>query len=525
MADYIQTPGGVIVPANFAEEKKPIPPPDFNEVATTRDGRDITRGYVDSMMQLLPQDSVLALRGNYNYDLYREVLRDDQVKATFDQRRLSVIKKEWAVTPGGGRPIDIEAADFLKDQLKRINFDNVTDKMLYSVFYGYGIAEVLWEDRAPYTFWKIRVRDRRRFVFDIDMQARLLTMTNTLPGEKLGERKFWILACGADHDDEPYGLGLAHWLYWPVFFKRGGLKLWLTFLDKFGTPTAKGEYPGNATYEEKQKLLAALRAITSESGVIVPEGMAIDLIEAARSGTTTHTDLYDRMNAAITKVIVCQVGTTDGTPGKLGNNAEQEAIFQAITKADADLVCGSFNNGPVRWLTDYNFPGAAYPEVWRVVDEGESLNDQAKRDEMLVNAGYRPTLERVQEVYGEGYELIPGTQPPPQPNNPGDGTNPPDTPDFAEVSDALRPRDIGGDIDQMEAEAEAQAGKQWEKLMRKRVDQLIALAEDSGDLVTFRERLDELAAEPPDQAAVEEFRNVGFAGRLWGRWRGTRGEF
>src|SRR5690606_41171473 len=68
-----------------------------------------------------------------------------------------------------------------------------------------------------------------------------------------------------------YGLGLAHWLYWPVYFKRGGLKLWLTFLDKFGAPTVRGTYPPNATAEEKQRLLAALEAVTSESGVIRSE--------------------------------------------------------------------------------------------------------------------------------------------------------------------------------------------------------------------------------------------------------------
>jgi hypothetical protein len=45
---------GLLVPASFAES--PARRPDMREVATTRDGRDITRGYVDPMMIMQPSD-------------------------------------------------------------------------------------------------------------------------------------------------------------------------------------------------------------------------------------------------------------------------------------------------------------------------------------------------------------------------------------------------------------------------------------------------------------------------------------
>ncbi len=79
---------------------------------------------------------------------------------------------------------------------------------------------------------------------------------------------------------------------------------------------------------------------------------------------------------------------------------------QDITRADADLICMSFNATVARWLTEYNFPGARPPEVWRVMDEPEDINTLAERDERLARIGYRPTLARVTEVYGEGYEPI-----------------------------------------------------------------------------------------------------------------------
>ena len=44
------------------------------------------------------------------------------------------------------------------------------------------------------------MRNRRRFVFGPDFLPRLLTV-ETPEGEALPERKFWVLATGADNDD------------------------------------------------------------------------------------------------------------------------------------------------------------------------------------------------------------------------------------------------------------------------------------------------------------------------------------
>ncbi|EAM8775588.1 DUF935 family protein, partial [Salmonella enterica] len=106
---------------------------------------------------------------------------------------------------------------------------------------------------------------------------RLLTPQNMMAGEPCEGPYFWSFSTGADHDDEPYGLGLAHWLYWPTFFKRNDIKFWLIFLDKFGMPTVAGKHPEGATPEQKRNLLALTRAISTDSGVIMPEGMSVEL--------------------------------------------------------------------------------------------------------------------------------------------------------------------------------------------------------------------------------------------------------
>ncbi|MFP4181834.1 MAG: DUF935 domain-containing protein [Thiohalospira sp.] len=377
--------------------------PTYDAIATTQDGRDVTRPYVDALELLDPEDSVLRAVGD-GLRVYQALLRDDQVWSTFAQRRTAVTSREWEVQPGGRRRIDRAAADHLRDVLGQIAWDRITDRMLYGVFYGYAVGEVMWaRDGRHITVDDIVVRNRRRFAYGTDGDLRLLTMTRP-DGEPLPDRKFWTYEAGADHDDEPYGLGLGHALYWPAFFKREGMRAWLKFLDKFGQPTAVGKHGRNATPDERQRLLQALRAVHTDTGVTVPEGMTIELLEASRSGTADYTSLYDRMDRAITKVVLGQTMTTEDGSSRSQSQTHMD-VRQDIVKSDADLVSASFNATVARWLTEWNYPGAATPAVWRILEDAEDLSERAKREEIVAKtSGLRPTQAHVESVYGGEWE-------------------------------------------------------------------------------------------------------------------------
>ncbi len=409
MSDLVQLATGLVVPAAvaFAEGAgRPL----LREIAATGDGRDITRGYLDGLARRLPQDGLLLERGGGDYGLYRQVLSDIQVKAVLQQRWLGLTRTEWVVIPGGEKRTDKRAAAAIEETLKRIRWDAVCAGMQYGVFYGYAVAECLWgRDGSTITLDAVKVRDRRRFVFDGQLRLRLRTMRDS-DGEILPERKFWVFCTGADHDDEPYGLGLAHWLYWPVLFKRANIKFWLIRGEKFGSPTALGIFPPAATPAEQRKLLATLQAIQTDAGIILPEGMSIELLESGRTGTSEYEALCRYMDGAIAKLVLGQVMTSEAVGGQYKAEV-QDAVKDDIVKADADLLCDSFNRGPVRWLTDWNFPGAAYPTVWRQTEAPEDLNQRAERDTKIFQVGYKPTLAAIVETYGGEWEPTGGRPP------------------------------------------------------------------------------------------------------------------
>ena len=369
---YRRTRSGLLIPDTLDHAERP----ETREIASTLDGRDVTRGYVSAMTRLLPEDAILSERLGGDINLYREVLRDAQVGSTLQQRRLALQRTEWQVIPGGETSLDQQAAQLVEETLERIRWDAVCGGMHFGVFYGYAVAECLWaREGARVALTAVRVRNRARFLFDGAQRLRLRTLANG-EGELLPERKFWSFQTGADHDDEPYGLGLAHWLYWPVLFKRANIKFWLIAAEKFGSPTALGIFPPGATPDEQNKLLATLSAIQTDAGLIVPEGMKVELLEAKRAGGADHAALCEYMDRAIAKLVIGQVMTSEAVGGQYKAEV-QDQVKDDLVKADADLICDSFNRSVVRWLVDYNFPGAAYPKVWRQVDESGAIPPEA----------------------------------------------------------------------------------------------------------------------------------------------------
>lgn len=370
------------------------------EIATTADGRDITRPWISGLQE--PRDPRLA--GAVDWGVYDRVYQDDQVKSTFQQRRLAVVKHTWSVVPGDeNEPRSVEAAERFSATMNRIGWDRITDKMLYGIYNGYAAAEVMWEPRnGLIDIGKIKVRHARRFRYDAQNRLRMLTTAGGL-GEIMPDRKFWVFKSGGSNDDEPYGRGLAEWLYWPVLFKRNGIGFWNIFLDKFGSPTAVGKYRPGTPKSEQAKLLAALQAIATDSGIAVPEGMEILFLEAARSGTASYAELCRYMDEMIAKIILSQTMTTQNGSSRSQAEVHQDVKFEVV-KSDSDLLCDSFSTEVPRWWTDFNYgPDVASPIVSRPVEQESDSKAQAETDEILDRLGWVRTEESFRDTYGDGY--------------------------------------------------------------------------------------------------------------------------
>lgn len=420
---------------------------------------------------LPPTDTVLVSLGG---DLreYEKLLRDGQVQSLMGQRLDALIATEWVVEPGGPDKADKMAADFLREMLAALEWDRITRRMHMGLLYGHSVAECMWgRDGAHVTLDAVRVRKPWRFGYSPE-GGLLLRQVATAACIPMPPRKFWLSTWGADDDDTPYGRGLGHSLWWPVFLKRNGAKFWATYLDRYGVPPSKSTYPANATDEDKRKALAAAQALRSEGAVAVPEGFDITLIESTSKGAGDFSAFLGYWDDEIAKVILSQTGTSK--IGQYSGTAEVHNMVRLeLVKSDGDLLCASFNEGPAKWLTEWNWPGAKPPNVWRKVDDGREAA-QLDRDTKLHAMGLELKDAAVEGRYGPEWQKAGATSR--QAGSPAA---------FAE-SAAPMSRDEADDLaDQLSDLAE--------KASTAMVDDVLHLMDDiashGGDLAMFSERL------------------------------------
>ncbi len=401
-----------------------------DEIASVKN--DIVMDYIGNTV-LNPDKVLRSESGGKGIELYEDLLRDSEVQSALQTRKLAVIGKEWEVIPASDDSEDVKIAEFVEGVLKHCNYDAARQSLLSGFVLGFKPAEVMWEySEGDIWIKEIIGKASRRFVFDLQGRLRLLTLQNMIEGMEVPERKFVVFRNVSDNGSY-YGDGLGRSLYWPVWFRKNGIKFWAIFCDKFGSPTPVGKYPPGTPKPKQDDLLAAITAIQQESGVIIPENMIIELLEAQRAGSI---DAYDSFCAyqdkAINKVLLGHSAATESTPGKLGNEQQSVDIRQDYLKADADALCECQNNSLIRWIVDYNFPGVTeYPKVWIRTEPEEDLKPLAERDSILVKEiGLPVTKKYFYETYGipqpeEGEELIEiPAAPPPYPPSKGGQMSP-----------------------------------------------------------------------------------------------------
>jgi phage gp29-like protein len=490
--------------------------PVFNEVSII--ARQLILGSFD---RLLPSDDTLLTRGGGNANglkLYDELERDPKVWETLQKRKLALTSRNWKAAPPDGDTSRAakKAAAMVSAQLNALGFDQLTTSMLDATMKGISVHEVMWRrdgseivadevlDVEP---WVLQFKlnpdeDEYRFA---RCGVRLLTPRNSGDGEKVPHRKFLIHRYGAKYNN-PWGLGLGTRLFWPVFFKRQGIQFWLAFAERFGMPVPVGKYPNNATPGEKATLRSALRAFQQEASIMVPQGMEIALLEAAKSGIDTYERLCKYMDDQSAGVILGKSGGV-GSGGQLAANINVENdVRLELVKADADLLSDTLRRQVVRWIVDYNMPGAPYPNVTRVIEEPEDLDKLASTKERLFRMGFRPTLESIRQDFGGEYTEVQPATPVKVATAGAGGTTPefaaPETPADQAAVDAL---------------IASLADTQLQSMMEKILAPVVKVIREAGNHQVALEKLVEIFPDVPLEELQESLARALFALDTWGR--------
>ncbi|MCX7963817.1 MAG: DUF935 family protein [Candidatus Hydrogenedentota bacterium] len=193
------------------------------------------------------------------------------------------------------------------------------------------------------------------------------------------------------HPAAPYGTALCAKAYWYYWFKKNNLRFWSLYNEKFGAPTAVARYGAGTTPEEIQRLNEVVAQLQSDLGVVIPESVSMELLEAHRSGAaSTYREFADWCNDEISKLVLGQTLTTSEgrRSGSLALGRVHEAVRYDYLAADARALGDALTHQLIRWLVDFNFGvHVAAPELVFDCEQPQDYKAELELDRGLIQLG------------------------------------------------------------------------------------------------------------------------------------------
>jgi phage gp29-like protein len=355
------------------------------------------------MFNYLPDPDEVLRKLGLDMTVYRQLLVDSHVWACYSSRKAAVQSCEFDIREkqGGRKRAGKKAIQFIEDILSGLDMDQVITDMLDAPFFGMAPIEITW--KAANGGWvpdKLEGKPPEWFVFSMKNELRFLSTEHQLEGEILPAMKFLLARHHANYLN-PYGERLAARCFWPVAFKKGGMKYWSIFTEKFGMPWVVGRVPRMTSETDRAALLAHLVTMVQDAVAVINDDERIEFLEEkGKTGTAgIYSELIDTCNKEISKAILGQTATTEGTPGKLGEEKGQTETKNDLAEKDKRMVASQMNLF-FKWAVMMNMGGTAdAPEfVWH--EEEDIQSDRAERDAKLSTQGARFSKSYYMRAYG-----------------------------------------------------------------------------------------------------------------------------
>lgn len=439
-------------------------------------------------------DPVLKALGK-DIKVYRELRADAHVGGCIRRRKAAVKALEWGLDRDKAKS---RVAKSVQAIFADLDLSWIITEMLDAVLYGYQPVEVMWGKVGGYLVpVDIVGKPADWFVYDEENQLRLRTRQSPLKGEELPARKFLVPRQDASYDN-PYGFADLSMVFWPTTFKKGGLKFWVQFTEKYGAPWVIGKHPRSASDAETNLLLDRLEDMVQDAVAVIPDDSSVDIKEAA--GKTGSTEVYERLlhfcRSEVSIALLGQNQTTEATANRASAQAGLE-VTRDIRDGDKAIVQEAFNT-LIRWVCELNFNDGARPvfEMWEQQEVDKVL---AERDEKLVRAGAKLTPTYFKRAYSlQDGDLDEAAQPAIPAAEFAEGDDAPDQDALDAALDALS-------ADVMNADAQAMLAPLLTR---------IADGTKPDDLLGM---LAELYPEMDAEGLTERLARAIFVANLWGR--------
>lgn len=298
----------------------------------------------------LPVDEIIRRQG---WRTYKDMLHDDQVKATLAFKKILITGREWELVPGDPKnPKSVEAAKFVTWCLNKIDMPHVLTEAASAIEFGYSLAEpVFGRETKPAQFTnivgtqcvtleKVAHRDPQQLYLNMDAHGNYIGVKQLSMGTEivLPAEQTWLYSYNKRFGNI-YGESDLRSAYRSWWAKKFIINFWNVFLERMGAPMMMMKYPTGAGDELKNVLMGILKNLSSKTEVLVPEGVQVSLVEATRGGTATYQQALEFHNNSIARaMLMVSVLGVGGEDNKTRGSDSQSFIHLRLIFKMADMI-------------------------------------------------------------------------------------------------------------------------------------------------------------------------------------------
>jgi phage gp29-like protein len=298
------------------------------------------------------------------HDLFQDMEeKDGHIFAEMSKRKRALLTLDWKIEPPRkATAAEKGQAEYVEEVLRDMdNFEDLLLDMLDAIGHGFACLEIDWQllgrDWLPEKF---NHRPQQWFQTDRETRSQIRLRDNSLDGAELWPGK-WITHVHKAKSGYIDRCGLHRVLAWPFLFKNYSVRDLAEFLEIYGLPMRVGTYPNGASKDEKMTLLRAVTQIGHSAAGIIPEGMKLEFMEAAKGQSDPFEYMVELMERTQSKAILGGTLTSqaDGNSSTNALGNVHNEVRHDLLESDAKQVASTITRDLVYTILAFNKGGVA----------------------------------------------------------------------------------------------------------------------------------------------------------------------
>lgn len=274
--------------------------------------------------------------------------RDAHLFAELSKRKRVLASVSWRIEPPRNATASEKAdAEYLSEAVGDIEgWEELLIDMADGIGHGFSAIELEWEKLGrEHMVRAFHHRPQSWFQLPTNSQDQLTLRATGTAGEQLLPFG-WMVHRPKARSGYLARTGLFRVLAWPYLFKHYATRDLAELLEIYGLPIRLGKYPPGTGDPEKASLMRAVIQLGHSAAGIIPEGMAIDFVDAAEGSEAPFLAMMRYCDDAMSKAILggtLTSNTSESGGGAMALGNVHNEVRHDLKAADAKQLAGTLS--------------------------------------------------------------------------------------------------------------------------------------------------------------------------------------